>query len=69
MGVSVRRVWHIVCFIIVWYGWNVPSLKGDQESEFIHLKGRIWTRPSGVIDGGRYGAAEGSETLEIAGRC
>lgn len=35
--------------------WNVPYLKGSKESEFIHLKGRIWTKPCTVIDGGRYG--------------
>lgn len=38
-------------------GWDVPYLKRSGKSEFIHLKGRVWTEPSAVIDEGRYGVA------------
>lgn len=33
----------------------MPYLKSFKERGFIHLKGRIWTKPSNVIDEGRYG--------------
>lgn len=50
----------IDCFITCGVG-DVPRLKRAKESEFIHLKGRIWTKPSAVMDEGRYGVVVGVE--------
>lgn len=41
--------------VLLHMAWDVPYLRRSKKSEFIHLKGRIWTKPSTVIDEGRYG--------------
>lgn len=46
---------HTSSILLLHVVWDVPYLERSKESVFIHLKGRIWTKPTSVIDEGRYG--------------
>lgn len=46
--------------------WDAPDLRRSQESGFIHLTGRIWTKTSSVIDEGRYGVGGSVDKLRGA---